>query len=319
MKASSEAACTSRASAPISVPIAANAAAATDDRDDPQVEAIPLDGREHGHDQQHQEGHGERAGEREQALLGQQGRARHRPADEPAERVLVALQRERAGRQQHGHEHQRHGDCDSRGKGRERHARAVDDLLVDADRLAERGQHLARQPEVRLRDAGEPHDPVEVAALRRAARQPPARGLDRLADPAQAEHVEAFAEHGHVAAVQQQVQVAHVRARERARDLAVRLRERGRDRVVDEARLDRVLLADDHLEPRLLDARLDLAEGVLGDDQRAEHVAVAHELLGLLARRDAHRLDVVAQLVARDPEPQRPRADVERLRRAAPR
>ena len=77
--------------------------------------------------------------------------------------------------------------------------------------------------------------------------------------------------------------------------------ERCRDRIVDEARLDRVLLADDHLEPRLLDPRLDLAERVLGDDQRTEHVAVAHELLGLLARRDAHRLDVVAHLVAEIP------------------
>ena len=59
------------------------------------------------------------------------------------------------------------------------------------------------------------------------------------------------------------------------------------DRVVDEPRLERVLLVDDHLDRRLL-RRVDceLRDRVLGDDQRAEHVAVAHLLLGLLARAD---------------------------------
>ena len=82
----------------------------------------------------------------------------------------------------------------------------------------------------------------------------------------------------------------------------VRLGDQRLDPVVDEARLDRVVLVDEHLDLRLLRVqrrqRVELVEQVRGQDQRRDHVAVLDLLLGLLARVDVDALDPLAELVA---------------------
>ena len=76
----------------------------------------------------------------------------------------------------------------------------------------------------------------------------------------------------------------------------------GLDPVVDEARLHRVVLVDEHLDLGLLRVqggeRVELVEQVRGQDQRRDHVAALDLLLGLLAARDVDALDPAAELVA---------------------
>ena len=82
-----------------------------------------------------------------------------------------------------------------------------------------------------------------------------------------------------VPAVDDEVEVAPAFDRDPSRDQQVRLRQQRVDPVVDQLRLDRVLLVDDHLDPRRARAqrreRVDPVDQVGGQDQRRQHVAGA--------------------------------------------
>jgi hypothetical protein len=79
---------------------------------------------------------------REQRLLAEQRERRDEPAAQPLERVLLALERQRAGREQEADEHQRHGHRDRDRVVVQRRAVAADHLLADDDRRAHGADHL---------------------------------------------------------------------------------------------------------------------------------------------------------------------------------
>ena len=137
MNASSDAARTSLASAPMATPIAPNASApkpsaTTHSGARPQARWTPtIDSPASSRKPDERRAH-----RREPDLLGQQAGPRHQAAHEPAERVLLALERERPGGQQQRHEHQRDRDGDHDRERAERLGAALDHGRLDGQRRA---------------------------------------------------------------------------------------------------------------------------------------------------------------------------------------
>ena len=171
MNARSELARTSRAAAPIAAPKAAKAAP-----------PAPMATRISGVRAQSTEtstvsaasNSSVTANERDHAkakLLDEQAGRADAAAGDPRERVLLALERERAGDQQHRHEHQRDRRRDRDREDVERRRLAGDDLLVDRDRLGDRAEQRQRQVEVVAGDGREVDDAVERRRSGRVRRQ----------------------------------------------------------------------------------------------------------------------------------------------------
>ncbi len=141
------------------------AGAAGDDRGDPEREPPPVEIDEETEAGEHQERDDDGDDDAEQDLLAEQRRLRDEPAGQPRESVLLALEGERAGDEQDGHEHQR----DRRGDGdRERieaRGAAGDDLLVDLDRLRDRVQQVAGGAEVLGGEVAEADHRVELVEV----------------------------------------------------------------------------------------------------------------------------------------------------------
>ncbi len=117
-----------------------------------------------------------------------------------------------------------------------------------------------------------------------------AEDLDLVAEDRQAER----------AAFDQKVDVAGGLLGDALAEEEVRLGDERRDPVVDQLRLDRVVLVHEHVDRGLVGVeageRLQAVEQVGREDQRCEHLALADHLLGLFARRGVDALDPVAQL-----------------------
>ena len=141
------------------------------ERDEPQRPADEVEPDQRGQDAEHHRGDHERHQRGERDLLRHEAGAADQPAHEPAERVLLALERQHPGRQQQRDEHHRR---DHRDLGRERAQRRVgsgDDDPLDLHGLADRGEDRLREVEVVGREAREARDLLERHALRRVLRQ----------------------------------------------------------------------------------------------------------------------------------------------------
>ena len=86
------------------------------------------------------------------------------PAGEARERVLLALQRDAAGRQQHAHEHQRNAHRDDHRERVQRRAPAVQQRALDLDRLADRRQHVLGEARFCAAKSAKAVDPFAAAA-----------------------------------------------------------------------------------------------------------------------------------------------------------
>jgi len=180
---------------------------------------------------------------------------------------------------------------------------AADQLLVDRDRLADRGQQAVGEREVLAREAGEVADAGDPAALR--GRQAGRDGVQRLLGLLQSQDVDRLAEERdrELPAIGQDLLVVARDVADLGREQQIRLGEQRADPVVDHLGLERIVVVDDHVDGRGLRAagaqlRLQLADEVGGQDQAAEDVAVLHLLLDLGAARDVHALDLGAELAA---------------------
>ena len=97
-------------------------------------------------------------------LLAEQSRSPDQSPSQAREGVLLPLQRQRAGDQEHRHEHQGHRRGDRDRERVEARRRARDDLLLDLDRVRDRGEQRRCEVEVL---AGQAREPDHLVAGRR--------------------------------------------------------------------------------------------------------------------------------------------------------
>ncbi len=115
---------------------------------------------------------------------------------------------------------------------------------------------------------------------------------------AQAEDFDRLAQHGELSAVEDEAEEFAPFAGDPPRDHQVGLGQQRVDPVVDQARLDRVLLVDDHVDFGRARGRgrerVDPVDQVGGQDQRREHVAGADLVFRFGPVLDVHALDPFA-------------------------
>ena len=252
----------------------------------------------------------------EHDLLGQQRRRRDEPAGEAREGVLLALERQRAGDQEDGDEGEGEGRGDGDREDFERRGGGVDHLLVDRDRLG-RGASSSGAAVPRLLRASAVKRITWSIESRSGPGGSAGRSASRMrAAVAQAEDLDRLAEHVQLAAVEDEAEEFAPFGGDPPRDRQVGLGQQRVDPVVDQARLDRVLLVDDHLDLGRARGRrrerVDPVDQVGRQDQRRQHVAGAHlvDRFGPVLHVDA--LDPAADPVAR------PRSSAARSRRRLP-
>ena len=165
---------------PIAAPNAAKAGAARHDRHYDGREAAPVDVHEQRQAGEHQQGHATRERATPSPIFSpSRARSPHQSPDQSRVGVLLPLQRQRTGDQEHGHEHQRHGRGDGDRERVEARRRARDDLLLDLDRVRDRGEQRLGQVEVLARPGARSGSPVQRVGRRGcspAARSAPTRG-----------------------------------------------------------------------------------------------------------------------------------------------
>ena len=174
MNASSEAARTSRVSAADRQARARRTRARPPPARHPEREAAPVEVHEQAEAREHQQAHRPPSTRpRAPAFSDEQPGLRHQAAHQPRERVLLALERERAGRQQQRDEHQRHGRRASATANDVSEVRAaVQRPWPSPDRLAHDGQHVVRERQVLARELREARSPrSSCGALGGAGRQ----------------------------------------------------------------------------------------------------------------------------------------------------
>ena len=133
---------------------------------------------------------------------------RDEPAGEPGEGVLLALERQRARDQQDGHEHQRDRRGDRDRERVEARGIAVDDLLVDLDRLRRpRSSRSPAEPRFSAREVGELDHPVELVDIGLSAGSWALTWRRICSEFCSPRMRDAVAEEAEVAAVEQDLQV----------------------------------------------------------------------------------------------------------------
>ena len=125
-----------------------------------------------------------------------------------------------------------------------------------------------------------------------------ARLLEDRLGALEPEHVERLPQERVLAAGADQVEQLERLLGDPLRERRVRRLDLRLDRVLHVLALRRVLGVEEDLDRARLERGLDVRREVLRDDERAEHLAVAHLLDRLLAAVHAHRLDRVEEALA---------------------
>jgi hypothetical protein len=255
-----------------------------EDRDQPEAEATPVQGHEQGQPGEHQQRHHEADRRSQRDLLAQQGRGRDEAPGQPWEGVLLPLQGERAGDQQHGDEGKGEGRRDGDREDFERGVGGVDDLLVDRDRLREAGEKGPGGAEVGAGEHGEAQDFVHRVAQGAGWEGGP-HGVEDLGRVAEAEDLDRLAEHGELTAVDHEPDEFAAFVGDPPGDHQVGLGQQRVDPVVDQPCLDRVVFVDDDFDFGSAGVRggerVEFVDQVGRQDQRRQHIAGAHRFLGL--------------------------------------
>jgi hypothetical protein len=152
-------------------------------------------------------------------------------------------------------------------------------------------------------EAGEGDHPLQGVPELAVRRQLRPDGLQDSLRVLEAEDVEGLPEQAELATLQQQREVVGRQAGDLLRQLQVGLADERADSVVHQARLDRILLVDQHPDRGLLGIerreRLDVVDEVRRQDERRQGVAGGDHVPRLLLIRHVDALDPRAELATR--------------------